>query len=457
MNRERSHSLYQNLIVRIVVFLVIPFLTVIIFFGIGIKKDFDRSYRTSIQLYVDNGRSVRQTHVSNVYSIANNISVNSRLNSFFAVEYTKENLKYYSAQIANIMASDKAREYGYITYLFSGNETIPRGLNTFYHLDDLPEGLVTEFVDSDTAESWILPYDAEEYTSIFTPCKDHYTYMRKVFMGDRLLYVLCIFVPQRAMNSFLDSGIRERDALFNKPDITELGHTLVINYDTSRNFAESTKESIEHDLQMVQETGAVIKYVETSGLPQKLVYVFPADVQSLWVGIIITSLVTFAGILVWLVLRFTNQIFRNMYGYLDEFDKSIASGFQHKLVVEGADEIAHIATAFNALITKIQNLLQITAEQAVIVKDSQLKALQQQINPHFLYNALEIFSYKMELYHHYEESEAMVAFSNMLRYNTASEKYASLEMEVEQVEDYLQIQALKRSDVTFEVDIPIEL
>lgn len=30
-------------------------------------------------------------------------------------------------------------------------------------------------------------------------------------------------------------------------------------------------------------------------------------------------------------------------------------------------------------------------------------------------------------------------------------------MEVEQVEDYLQIQALKRTNVTFEVDIPIEL
>lgn len=175
------------------------------------------------------------------------------------------------------------------------------------------------------------------------------------------------------------------------------------------------------------------------------------------VGTIITSLVIFAVVLVWLVLRFTNQVFKNMYRYLDEFDNSIASGFQRKLIVEGADEIAHMAMAFNALIAKIQNLLQITAEQAVIVKDSQLKALQQQINPHFLYNALEIFSYKMELYHHYEESEAMVAFSNMLRYNTASEKYASLEMEVEQVEDYLQVQALRRSDVTFEVDIPIEL
>lgn len=458
MKKEKSHSLYRDLIVRIVFFLVVPFLTVIIFFGIGIKKDFDRSYRTNIQLYVDNGRNVRQTHVRNVYSIANNISANSTLNSFFAVEYTKENLKYYSAQIANIMTSDKAREYGYTTYLFYANETIPRGLNTFYRLNDLQESRDSEFIDSDATELWILPCDAEEYTSIFTPCKNHYTYMRKVFMGDKLLYVLCIFVPQRTMNSFLDSDITERDVVFSQPDITELNHTFILNYDSLCTFDESTEESIEYDLQTAQKTGAVVEYAEISGLPQKLVYVFPADEQSLWVGIIIASLVIFAGILVWLVLRFTNQIFRNMYGYLNEFDNLIASGFQHKLVVEGADEFAHMAIAFNVLIAKIQNLLQITAEQAVIVKDSQLKALQQQINPHFLYNALEIFSYKMELYHHYEESEAMIAFSNMLRYNTAgSEKYASLEMEVEQVEDYLQIQALKRTNVTFEVDIPIEL
>lgn len=458
MKKEKSHSLYRDLLCRIIAFLVVPFFTVIIFFCVGIKKDFDKSYRTNVQLYIDSGRSVRSAHIHNVYSIANNISANTTLNSFFAVDYTKENLKYYTAQIANIITSDKADDFGYAIYLFYTNDTIPRGLNAFYHLNDLREGRAVDFLDSDTAELWIMPCDTEGYTGAFTPYKNHYTYMRKVFMGDRLLYVLCIFIPQRTMNSFLNPDIGESDILFSESDVTEFNHMFVVNYDASRTFDKSTEEKIESDLRMAKETGADVEYVEISGLPQKLVYVFPANNQSLRVGIIIASLIIFAGVLVGIVLRFTNQVFKKMYVCLSEFDHSIASGFQHKLVVKGADEIAHMAMAFNALIAKIQNLLQITAEQAVVVKDSQLKALQQQINPHFLYNTLEIFSYKMELYHHYEESEAMIAFSNMLRYNTASGKeYASLEMELEQVENYLQIQALKRPDIMFEADIPIEL
>lgn len=85
-------------------------------------------------------------------------------------------------------------------------------------------------------------------------------------------------------------------------------------------------------------------------------------------------------------------------------------------------------------------------------------ALQRQLNPHFLYNTLEVFSYKMELYHHNEEAEAIVSLSKLLRYNVAENNgYATLGEELKQVDHYLCIQRMKYQEIEFTARIGQEL
>lgn len=144
------------------------------------------------------------------------------------------------------------------------------------------------------------------------------------------------------------------------------------------------------------------------GFPQKLVFLFGPDVQSRYVAVVITAVMLLSAALIIFALRY--------------------------------------------------QLLKLTSRQAALLKDTQLMALQHQINPHFLYNTLEVFSYKMELYSHYEEAEAIVSLSRLLRYNVAENNgFTTLGEELKQVEHYLCIQRMKYREIDFKARINTEL
>jgi sensor histidine kinase YesM len=82
-----------------------------------------------------------------------------------------------------------------------------------------------------------------------------------------------------------------------------------------------------------------------------------------------------------------------------------------------------------------------------IHKDTQLIALQSQINPHFIYNTLDMFSAKMELAGQFDVSDAMADFGKMMRYNMdAQSRFTTLEAEIRYLEQYMNLQKVKYSD-----------
>lgn len=455
MQRRKSHSMYRALIVRITVFLAVPFFVITEFVFFRVMKEGMQNYRAGVEQTVEQGRTVREMHIRNVYSIVNRICTDSSLSGFLLVDYTNRNPQYYRSQMAAVLSSDSVENYGYTIGLFYTNTTIPRGFGSFFLLSDLDMGRTSEFIASPDTERWVLPCDAEGYEGNFTPYAKNYTYLRKVLIDDRLLYILAVSVPEREMDSFLRGQADFSSRLPDAAKITQTSSFYIVNYDVSQKFGELQEEALSKELERLSESGSIVERVSFRGFPQELIYVYPPNPHYGMLVVITCLSVLFVILLVYVVMRFVKKMWSSMYACLEEFDASIANGFCNKLPLRGDDEITQMARAFNAQIEKIQALLTLTAEQACLVKDSQIMALQQQINPHFLYNTLEVFSYKMELYRHYEEADAMVAFSNMLRYNTAGrERFSSLRMELEQVENYMCIQRLKYSGISFEVEIP---
>lgn len=455
MKKHRPRSIYRTLLLRTIALLIVPFFAVsgVLLFRIvsaGVK-----SYRTGVELTAQQGSSVRELHVRNVYAIANRISTDANLSGFLLVDYTNQNLHYYSAQIASIASSDNAKNYRYSIGIFYRNETIPRGHGSFYYLSDFDEGGASEFLASEETERWVMPCDAAQYTGAFTPYARHYTYLRKVFVNGELLYVLAISVPEREMDAFLCEAPDFGKTLPALPEVVQHGGAFLVNYDAAHSFADVPEDGLESALSEAQARGCILQTVAVSGFPQTLVYLYPRNPQYELLTVIVGLSVLFAVGLAFSVMWFIRRMFDSIYACMEAFEASATGGFRDKLPVQGEDEIARMARAFNGQIDKIQTLLTLTAEQASLVKESQLKALQQQINPHFLYNTLEVFSYRMELHRHYEEADALVAFSNMLRYSMAEqEQFASLRMELAQTDHYMCIQRLKFSDISFDVNIP---
>jgi two-component system sensor histidine kinase YesM len=121
------------------------------------------------------------------------------------------------------------------------------------------------------------------------------------------------------------------------------------------------------------------------------------------------------------------------------------------------DEFSFLAESFNTMVANIQSLIQEVYVSKLSEKESELKALQAQLNPHFLSNALNSIYWKIMLLYDDEETAALVtSLSDLLRYSLASVSTPStLQDELAQIRNYITIQEARHGDglyVSIEAD-----
>ncbi|QHT61330.1 sensor histidine kinase [Paenibacillus lycopersici] len=112
--------------------------------------------------------------------------------------------------------------------------------------------------------------------------------------------------------------------------------------------------------------------------------------------------------------------------------------------VETKDEIGFFCHNFNRMASEIHSLIRQVYESELKKKDAEIKALQLQMNPHFLYNTLGTIESLASI----PGSEEMIgdicrSISSMLRYNISGGRYASIGEEMKQIRQYLSIQKIR--------------
>lgn len=121
-----------------------------------------------------------------------------------------------------------------------------------------------------------------------------------------------------------------------------------------------------------------------------------------------------------------------------------------------ANEFGFVYTQFNNMADEIDTLVNEIYVERLNQQQAQLKLLQSQINPHFLYNCLN-FIYQMSMGENHEAAANMSLYlSRYFRYATKSDvHYVSLRQELDNIEAYIQIQRLRFTGrITFSIDIP---
>ncbi|WP_046174557.1 cache domain-containing sensor histidine kinase [Domibacillus indicus] len=149
---------------------------------------------------------------------------------------------------------------------------------------------------------------------------------------------------------------------------------------------------------------------------------------------------------------------------LQHFMKEVEVGrLDGRVEVESKDEIGQLTIGFNRTVEKLSALLDEVyvsklneAELSLKQKESELKMLQAQINPHFLYNSLETIR-GMALEGSQEDIAVMSnSLGKLLRYNLKnSSPTVSLQEEIKFCEMYLQIQKFRFGDrFEYQLHIP---
>lgn len=150
---------------------------------------------------------------------------------------------------------------------------------------------------------------------------------------------------------------------------------------------------------------------------------------------------------VFMALIISKRITRPVITLADAM-KSVEKGnFNVKVQTSGHDEIASLYSNFNYMVSTINKLINEVYESKLKKKDAELKALQSQINPHFLYNTLNSISWLSIKYNAYEINKAITSLSSIMRYNLNIEIYSTtIREEIDHIKHYSFLQQMRYAD-----------
>lgn len=143
---------------------------------------------------------------------------------------------------------------------------------------------------------------------------------------------------------------------------------------------------------------------------------------------------------------FTNNItetIRRLQRYVD----NLKTGRQENIHFNPVDEIGRIGNEFIRVVEENEKLTTNLYKSLYKEKESELIALQSQINPHFLYNALDSIFWMAEEHNADDISHMTVALSKMFKLSLNNgEKLITIRQELEMVQSYITIQEVRFED-----------
>lgn len=123
------------------------------------------------------------------------------------------------------------------------------------------------------------------------------------------------------------------------------------------------------------------------------------------------------------------------------------------------NEIGHLSKTFNVMISKIKLLMAEALSTEKEKRKNEIKALQAQINPHFLYNTLDTIIWLSADGKNEEVVEVTSALAGLFRTSVSEgENLVPLSVEIENIRSYLTIQKMRYQDkLSYRIEIPDRL
>lgn len=174
-----------------------------------------------------------------------------------------------------------------------------------------------------------------------------------------------------------------------------------------------------------------------------------------WVSIIIAICIIGAFMFNMLFMnRITNHI-----GRIVRFMRKVEDGDLHARVVEeGTDELATLSKGYNRLMDRVNGLIDQVKQEQNQKTAAEMRVLQAQIKPHFLFNTLESINVLAIQNQGRKVSQMVYRLGNILRISIQDKEEITIRQELEYLRSYLEIQKFRFDEVfNFEIDVPDDL
>lgn len=161
------------------------------------------------------------------------------------------------------------------------------------------------------------------------------------------------------------------------------------------------------------------------------------------------SSITF-GLLLFIVIYifFLKRIFNPINSLIENMGTNIEYNLSYKFLYNKNDEIGILINSYNKMKSRINDLININYKTKIEQKELELKQLQNQINPHFIYNTLESIHMMAEINDDYETSTMAEYFGAIIRYSMNRKiNTVKLRDEMAIIDNYIYLQKIRFDDL----------
>ncbi|MBE1445542.1 sensor histidine kinase [Paenibacillus sp. OAS669] len=235
--------------------------------------------------------------------------------------------------------------------------------------------------------------------------------------------------------------------------------SLSSSLEHSPSMALSHYEEAESTLGFIREAGQALVDLELSSYQPayQQLQVENNRLNRLGAAVFIVNTLLGIGLALWISGSITGPV-RRLLRMAQRVSKGQLESASEAAPPRSEDELGILSDTFQQMMADLSVLIEKdkeSLEKDRLVKELELKALQSQIQPHFLFNTLNVLS-KLALIEGAEKtSDLIVSMSNLLRYNLSKlDQPVTLKDELDHLKEYIAIQQARfRDRVRFEMDI----
>ena len=247
-------------------------------------------------------------------------------------------------------------------------------------------------------------------------------------------------------------------------DLGENGHIVIFDrnyevvYSSKPEFVEedykATKELVLGSRSVNINNQSFNLYISTIADTSWKVSVFTNNSQvynslNLFIALTVATTICLGVIYLIAIYFVIKQVTNPLYKLQNEMNKIKDLNYEtkHSSLAGGSKEIIQLEATFNDLMKRIRDLAGKLVEERDNQRKSELKALQNQINPHFLYNTLDSIIYMIDKGESQKAEQMIVALSKFFRISISRGKnIIPVKDEIEHVRNYLLIQKIRFGD-----------
>lgn len=161
-------------------------------------------------------------------------------------------------------------------------------------------------------------------------------------------------------------------------------------------------------------------------------------------GVSMAALLAGFALLIVVISQLTQRMLRGFYRAFDGMRAFADGDVDAAVEISGGGEVAAFAREAGGLLDKIRQLMYDNLKRERESQILEVRALQNQINAHFIYNVLEAIKMMAEIDEEYEIADAMTSLGKLLRYSMKWEGGSvTLRQELDYIEDYIMLMNLR--------------